>query len=227
MGKCLMKSTVWMRSIPATSCPWLQTWQQCGSFVGKRLLVEGLFTAFNEGAASAAANQTSSKFLNVTQRLHQTTRTADRSHGDPLLLPDTRDKGLVQTPSPFWEPSQDPMLSLFYIHRAAYPFWDVPPFHHRRPLTVPSWASVVSGRRLYLPSKLFKIISPCRLIKVYKVPAPSLGSWKRPASLERTGMCHSKFNWQAECRSSELVRASQSLGPLRYPTGIIKALKRA
>lgn len=112
MGKCLMKSIVWMRRIPSTSCLWLLTWQQCGSFVGKKLLVEGLFTAFNEGAASAAANQRSSKFLNVTQRLHQTTRTANRSHGDPLLLPDMRDKGLVQTPPPFWEPSQDPTLFL-------------------------------------------------------------------------------------------------------------------
>lgn len=104
MGKCLMKCTVCMRSIPATSCPWLLTWQQCGSFVGERLLVEGLFTA--------ATNQRSSKFLNVTQRLHQTTRTADGSHGDPWLLPDMRDKGLVQTPPPFWGPSQDPMLFL-------------------------------------------------------------------------------------------------------------------
>lgn len=66
-----MESTVWLRSISATSCQWLLTLQQCGSFVGKRLLVEGLFTAFNEGAASAATNQRSSEFLDVTQRLHK------------------------------------------------------------------------------------------------------------------------------------------------------------
>lgn len=88
-----MESTVWLRSISATSCQWLLTLQQCGSFVGKRLLVEGLFTAFNEGAASAATNQRSSKFLDVTQRLHQTSGTAGQAHSDPLLLPGLRDKG--------------------------------------------------------------------------------------------------------------------------------------
>lgn len=105
-------------------------WVICGEEA-----VEGLFTAFNEGAALAAANQRRSKFLNVIQRLHQTTRTADRSHGDPWLLPDTRDKGLVQTPSPFWETSQDPILffsstfTKLLIHSGM---------SHQRPLTVPS-----------------------------------------------------------------------------------------
>lgn len=107
-----MKSAVWLRNISATSCPWLSTLQQCGSFVGKRLLVEGLLTALNEGAASTAANQRSSKFLNVTPRLHQTTRTADRSHGNPLPLLNMRDKGLVQIPPPFREPSQDLVVFL-------------------------------------------------------------------------------------------------------------------
>lgn len=68
-------------STPATSCQWLLTLQQCGSFVGKRLLGEVLFTAFNEDAASTATNKRSSQFLSVTQRLHQTTKTADRAHG--------------------------------------------------------------------------------------------------------------------------------------------------
>lgn len=65
----------------ATSCQWLLTLQQCGSFVGKRLLVEVPCTAFNEGAASAATNQRSSKSLHVTQRLHQTTRTVAPAQG--------------------------------------------------------------------------------------------------------------------------------------------------
>ena len=106
-----------LRNIFATSCQWLLTLQQCGSFVGKRLLVEGLFTAFNEGAASAAANQRSSKFPSVTQRLHQATRTAaDQAHGNPLLLPDRRHKGLVQVPPPFRGPSQHPVVFLLQTH---------------------------------------------------------------------------------------------------------------
>lgn len=80
LGKCLMKSTVRLTSISATSCQWLLTPQQCGSFVGKRLFAEILFTTFNEGAVPTATNQRSSQFLYVTQRLQQTTRTADQVH---------------------------------------------------------------------------------------------------------------------------------------------------
>lgn len=116
-------------STPATSCQWLLTLQQCGSFVGKRLLGEVLFTAFNEDAASTATNQRSSQFLSVTQRLHQTTKTADRAHGtnrvtnrDPFLLPDMSDKGLVQVSPSFKKPSQDPAGFLCPKSRAACPF---------------------------------------------------------------------------------------------------------
>lgn len=67
LGNCLINSVVWLRSMPATSCQWLLTLQQCGSFAEKRLLVEVPFTAFNEQAASAATNQSSSPLLSVTQ----------------------------------------------------------------------------------------------------------------------------------------------------------------
>lgn len=119
-----MKSAVWLGSMSATSCQWLLTSQQCGSFVGKRLLVEVPFTTFNEGAASAATNQRSSKSLNVTQRLHQTTMTADLAHGTKrvtnrvthycCLMQVT--KGLIQVPLPFKKPShiiQDPVVLFF------------------------------------------------------------------------------------------------------------------
>lgn len=82
--------------------------------------MEGLFTAFNEGATSAATNQ-SSTFLHVTQRLHQTTRTADQAHDNPFLLPGMRDKGLP-SPSVLQEAFPGSSgLPLLHIHRAACP----------------------------------------------------------------------------------------------------------
>lgn len=102
LGQCLISSAPWLRSMPATSCQWLLTLQQCGSSVGKRLLVQVPLTAFNEQAALAATNQRNSTFLSATQRLHQTTRPARGTHSQEESLtdwPSTAPQSERQSPS--------------------------------------------------------------------------------------------------------------------------------